>query len=98
MNETKVEILKCLSDNQCGFKAYRKEIISEVIREPLGRFSCDIEILYRAKLLNLDIGEVPVVWNHKKGSKVSNWNLFGMYWDFFRDFFWINIHHLRTGT
>lgn len=60
-----------LKDTQCGFKAYRRELIVPIFqRQQVYGFSFDVEILYLASRQGLRIMEVPVIWNHVEGSRV----------------------------
>lgn len=57
-------------DTQCGLKAYRKELIHEIIGKlTLTNLSIDTAIIYHCKLLNQKILEVPVSWQDIGGSK-----------------------------
>jgi dolichyl-phosphate beta-glucosyltransferase len=59
-------------DTQCGFKIFDQMSIEQIF--PLLKindFSFDVEILYLAKLLNLKVKEVPIVWKDSKNTKVS---------------------------
>lgn len=61
-----------ISDTQCGFKAYRREVAHEVARrQRIYGFGFDVEHLYIAKKLGYKIKEVGVEWHHKEGSKVD---------------------------
>lgn len=58
-------------DTQCGFKAFRSHwarILFQELRFP--GYSFDIEILLRARFLELTIAEVPVTWTAVEGSHV----------------------------
>lgn len=61
-----------IGDTQCGFKMFRKNIVNEIFRrQKLNGFAFDVEILYIAKKLSLDIAEVPVNWTNQEESKVN---------------------------
>jgi dolichyl-phosphate beta-glucosyltransferase len=50
-------------DTQCGFKAFKKEMVEEVFpRLKVDRWGIDFEILMIAKKLGYKISEVPIVW------------------------------------
>jgi glycosyltransferase involved in cell wall biosynthesis len=61
-----------IADTQCGFKLFRADVAEEVFsRQTLERFGFDAEVLYIAFRRGYSIAEIPVVWNHVDGSKVS---------------------------
>lgn len=71
---TAVQILaiRGIQDTQCGFKLFRKPVSDDVFsRCKLERFSFDFEALLIARDLGYKIAEVPIVWRHQEGSKVS---------------------------
>ena len=51
-------------DTQCGFKAFRAEIIPEIIEDLIeNKFAFDIELLVKAELLKKDsIIKIPIAW------------------------------------
>jgi glycosyltransferase involved in cell wall biosynthesis len=58
-------------DTQCGFKLVRMNAIRPWV--PLlqvRRFAWDVELLLFAKRAGLKILEVPVIWEHKEGSRI----------------------------
>lgn len=58
-------------DTQCGFKAFRRELMLSVwARQRIGGFGFDPEILFLAKRRGLRLQEIPVRWNHTQGTKV----------------------------
>jgi glycosyltransferase involved in cell wall biosynthesis len=60
-----------IADTQCGFKAFRREIIEPVFRpQRIAGFGFDPEILFLAKRRGFRIAEVPVRWAHDADSKV----------------------------
>ncbi|MDQ8047116.1 MAG: dolichyl-phosphate beta-glucosyltransferase [Solirubrobacteraceae bacterium] len=60
-----------VSDPQCGFKGFRREIVGPLFRYSLfDGFSIDVEILLIAQKMGLRIEEIPVVWHAVQGSKV----------------------------
>lgn len=64
--------LVTVSDSQCGFKAYRRDVALQVAqRQKTTRFCFDVEHLYIAKKLGFKITEIPVIWNHSEGSSLS---------------------------
>ena len=60
-----------IKDHQCGFKAFRKDKVQEMVSLEDGGFPWDLELLYKAKKQNLKIKEVPVKWRAKQGSEVT---------------------------
>jgi len=73
-------------DTQCGFKLFTREAAREVFRrQTLHGFGFDVEILFIARRLGLQIAEVPVRWIDSPDSKVhairDSW---GMLQDLFR--------------
>lgn len=67
-------------DTQCGLKFFRPEAAKLLFAEPLvaNRFAFDIEILLRAKLLELSIAETGIIWQEQKGSHVKLSSVFEM--------------------
>lgn len=60
-----------IKDTQCGFKLFKKSIVSPLFeKQKFPRFSFDLEVLWRARNLNLKVVEVPINWHHVAGSKV----------------------------
>ena len=72
-------------DTQCGFKAFRREIVEPLIarlvvyrnameKQATGpRLSpgFDVELLYAARALGYSIKEVPVRWDHRRGRQTN---------------------------
>ncbi|MFA5481634.1 MAG: dolichyl-phosphate beta-glucosyltransferase [Bacilli bacterium] len=59
-------------DTQCGFKVIKSEYAKEMVaRQTINGFAFDVEYLYIARLNNLKIKEIPVVWENDEDSKVS---------------------------
>ena len=64
-----------LSDHQCGFKAFRKDLLMPVIDEVEdGKWFWDTELLVRAQRKGLRIVEIPIEWTEDEDSK---FRLFG---------------------
>lgn len=60
-----------IRDTQCGFKAYRRESAHRLaLLQRIYGFAFDMEHLYIARRLGLQIKEVGVRWTHADGSKV----------------------------
>lgn len=59
-------------DTQCGFKLVRMSAVRpflDLLR--VRRFAWDVELLLFAKRAGLRMLEIPVVWEHKEGSRIS---------------------------
>ena len=60
-----------ISDTQCGFKLFRREIAQELFSyASIDGFGFDLEVLYLAQQRGYRIAEVPVNWSDQPGSKV----------------------------
>ena len=60
-----------VSDTQCGIKLMTLGAANTLYRDlNLKRWSHDVEVLYRAKILTMPVAEVPVKWEDKDGSKL----------------------------
>jgi len=58
-------------DPQCGFKLFRKEIVSELFKDiSTTGFAFDSEVIVKASSLDYKIVEVPIIWSHEKASKL----------------------------
>lgn len=61
-----------VSDSQCGFKAYRREVARDVAnRQSTYGFCFDVEHIHLANKLGYKVAEVPVSWTHDDGSTLS---------------------------
>jgi dolichyl-phosphate beta-glucosyltransferase len=59
-------------DTQCGFKAFTRAAAQKIF--PLQRiegWGFDPELLYLAKRFRFKVAEVPVVWGHSGGTRIS---------------------------
>ncbi len=66
---TKLLITRDFTDTQCGFKAFRRSVLREILQETVTTgYVWDVEILYRAKKKGYRILEIPVNWEEKEGS------------------------------
>lgn len=71
-----------LRDHQCGFKAFKKESLMELL-DTVGatHWFWDTEIMVRAHKGGFKIKEIPVEWKSGKGTKVNlfkdSWSMFG---------------------
>jgi dolichyl-phosphate beta-glucosyltransferase len=58
-------------DTQCGFKAFRTPVARTLFHFMRAqRFAFDVEILYLARQLRMDVAEVAVLWRETGGSTV----------------------------
>lgn len=91
-------------DTQCGFKAFRKEVIDKIFKKmSLYRniknvkgasvsAGFDLELLFIAKEMGFKIKEVPVFWHHKTTKRV---NPIKDSWRGFKDLVKIKLNSLR---
>ncbi len=62
-------------DTQCGFKLFKTNVAQDLLQEQhFPKWSFDIEVLYKAKLKNYTVCEVPVEWADVPGSKVQSFS------------------------
>ena len=65
MNDLRVQ------DSQCGYKLMTLNAARDLYEElEVKGWAHDVEVLYRAKLVNIPIQEIPIDWEDKEGSKV----------------------------
>lgn len=59
-------------DTQCGFKAFNRRA-AEVLfpLQRIERWGFDPELLYLARRFHLRVGEVPVKWAHREGTRIN---------------------------
>jgi dolichyl-phosphate beta-glucosyltransferase len=61
-----------IDDTQCGFKLMTLDAGAILYKDlNLQRWTHDVEVLYRAKLLGISTSEVPIGWQDKDGSKLA---------------------------
>lgn len=61
-----------IDDTQCGFKAFKGDLVRKFIeKQRLNGFAFDVELLYIAKLNKCTIGEFGVEWKNDEDSRVS---------------------------
>jgi len=61
-----------IKDPQCGFKLFKKNIISRLFKEiHTTNFAFDSEVLVKAYWLGFKIKEVPIIWKFDPATKVS---------------------------
>lgn len=75
--------LKGISDTQCGFKAFKREVAQKIIQRlsiygkkrtvkgAMVTAGFDIELLFLAKMLGYKIKEVPVEWHYVETRRVN---------------------------
>ena len=60
------------SDTQCGFKAFRKEIATDLFsKSRINGFAFDVELVYISLKRNYDIKKIPVILRSQDGNSVS---------------------------
>jgi len=65
-----IGIPRYVSDTQCGFKLYRREVAHKLYGEMFSDgFMFDIEIILRARKAKLTILEFPVLWSNDPDSR-----------------------------
>ena len=61
-----------LKDTQCGFKVFNKNYAYKIFKNLQShRFAFDVELTLLLKNSNILIKELPLMWNHKDGSKLN---------------------------
>ena len=79
-----------LKDTQCGFKAMKIDAAKKIASKQLvTNFAFDVEYIYIARLNNLSMYELGVIWSDDRGSTV---NPIKSSLKFFRDIFFIRRH------
>ena len=59
-------------DTQCGFKLIKTDVAKKIVaKQVVNNFAFDVEYIYIAKLNNLSINEMGVIWSDDRGSTVS---------------------------
>lgn len=60
------------SDYTCGFKMFPANLGKKIFsKAKINRWGFDAELIFLAKKLGVKIKELPVVWEHKRNSKVN---------------------------
>ncbi len=63
--------LSGVPDTQCGFKAFRSDVLPELLETLRARrFAFDVELLASAQVVGLRIAEQPVAWTNRADSRV----------------------------
>ena len=61
-----------IRDTQCGFKLFTREAAKKIFpAQHIERWAFDVELIYLACSLGIQVSEVPVTWHEVGGSKVS---------------------------
>jgi dolichyl-phosphate beta-glucosyltransferase len=69
-------------DATCGFKAFRTSVAKELFGKSIvNRWAFDTEILFLARKKGVAVKEIPVVWTHKKGSRVKGKDMVRSFFD-----------------
>ena len=59
-------------DTQCGFKAFTHQAAKMIFpMQKIERWGFDPELLYLARKFGFKVEEVPVVWAHSEGTRIS---------------------------
>ena len=59
-------------DTQCGFKAFSRRAAETIFPlQRIERWGFDPELLFLARKSGLAVKEVPVVWSHSEGTRIS---------------------------
>ena len=76
-------------DHQCGFKAFRREPLLDLLDEVCAdHWFWDTELLVRAHRRGYSIKEIPVLWKSGRDTKVRllhdsvymGWQIFSLWW------------------
>jgi len=67
----RVLALPGLSDSQCGFKAFRREVAMDLFRrQVIDGWAFDVEVLFIARRRGYSVKEVPITWRYDPSSRV----------------------------
>tara|TARA_B100000029_G_scaffold508581_1_gene595835 strand:+ start:287 stop:1039 length:753 start_codon:yes stop_codon:yes gene_type:complete len=68
----KILALRGIEDTQCGFKMFSAESVEKLFpHQSLGGWAFDVELLVMAKNSGFTIGEIPIDWYFREGSKMT---------------------------
>ena len=68
---TRLVLLPGISDSQCGFKFFRREVAQDLFtRQRLTGWAFDAELLFLAQRLGYSIVQIPVRWLNDPNTKV----------------------------
>jgi dolichyl-phosphate beta-glucosyltransferase len=60
-----------IQDTQCGYKLFSADAARRLFSTSrLNGFAFDVEVLFLARRAGLTIREVPIIWHHRRGSRV----------------------------
>ena len=60
-----------IRDNLCGFKGFKREVARDLFRDLLTeRWLFDVELFYKIRKKKYSIYNLPIKWQHKRGSKI----------------------------
>ncbi len=61
-----------LSDTQCGFKAFRRQVAQDLFRRQIvNGWAFDVEVLFLASRSGYNVREVPITWRYDASSRVN---------------------------
>jgi dolichyl-phosphate beta-glucosyltransferase len=64
-------VLPGIEDSQCGFKCFRGEVVRELFSDCVeDGWAADLEVLARARALELRLVEIPIDWHYDGDSRV----------------------------
>ena len=65
-------VIRGIEDTQCGYKLFTREAAEALFtRQRLNGFGFDVEVLFLARRLAFEVGEVPITWHYDPDSRVS---------------------------
>jgi glycosyltransferase involved in cell wall biosynthesis len=68
----KVLAIPNVQDTQCGFKAFRREVVQDVFRfQTIDGWGFDVEVLFIALQRGYRMIEVPITWTYQPQSRVN---------------------------
>ena len=63
--------LKNIYDTQCGFKCFNGDVADKIFPlQTVNGFGFDVEILFIAERMGIDIKEIGIRWSYNEGSKI----------------------------
>lgn len=73
------------ADTQCGFKGFRRDAAVRIFEKVQSkRWIFDVEVLYWARKLGLEVGKLPIHWTPQAGSKIRLMDPLRMAWEVLR--------------
>jgi len=68
----KLLVLPGISDTQCGFKCFTRKVVNNIfIKQRIGGWAFDVELLFLAKRIGYSMHEIPIRWYYVSESKVK---------------------------